>query len=110
MAPKFEWDSRNGYLFFYYPFGLDFYDEEHFEGDGKMIKKYKTVIEADLDLPVFLREKEARYGTPVSYLPNPVWKGFGIKKFRTIEEANEHRESSFREIIFRTFKNSKKVQ
>lgn len=59
-----------------------------------MLKKYRSLDEASDDLPFFVKKlrrgelKKGFLGVPLRGVPYP----HGIKKFRTIEEANEERE------------------
>ncbi len=59
-----------------------------------MLKRYKTLDEASEDLPFFLKKlgkagvRDGVMEVPFMGIPYP----HGIKKFKTIEEANEERE------------------
>ncbi len=64
-----------------------------------MIKKYRTLEEADRDLMAFNIELHRRLGRPFipPRTPIPRFKS-GIKRFKTIEEANQ---DSWRELLAR---------
>jgi len=59
-----------------------------------MLKKYKTLDEASKDLPYFLKKLRKKGGknvfmeVPFMGIPYPK----GIKKFKTLEDANKERE------------------